>query len=190
MKPIENREAWFFASKEFEENRHPELWRRCLSECGDDENLARARYLQEAAALYDGFLAEGRRDGSPHADGQGGVQWVRDPNAGKSAKLSLYRESALLALAVPAMVIAAWVNYLYFIAQDRFPFQVWAVLLAVLLIPAAGILVYAGSFALRYRLSESFRQARTQRLMDALALRGIIAAVVVGMIGMYLIWAF
>lgn len=192
MNQIENREAWLLAAREFEENRHEGLWERCLNACSQDRNEARARYLQEAAVLYDRFLAEGRRQGSPHPDGRAGIiaPGKRPRSSGRSLFSLLIQASPLnpLVISLPAMIASVLIMLPFMLAEDRFPFQVWNGLLLLTLVSCAGIVGYALMFALRKRFDAGFAREWGERA-DRVAIWATVSLMMIGAISTYLVWA-
>ncbi|MCG5516483.1 MULTISPECIES: hypothetical protein [unclassified Ectothiorhodospira] len=191
MTQIQHREAWLLASREFDENRSESLWQRCLEQCHQDPNEAKAQYLNEAAVLYDQHLAQGRGEGTPHADGSGGVHRGRPPKRARIGLWARLKEPSLLnpvIAAIPLGLLALWIILGYIFAQTRPPFVAWGVLLALIYVPAAAIIGYTALFTLRYRLSESFRRQRAGEV-EGLSLWAIVSVLLFGAISMYLVWA-
>lgn len=192
MSSIHYREAWLLAARELEENRNENLWQQCLEACSRDPNEARARYLNTAAERYDRHLAQGRSEGSPHPDGQGGIpkEGARGGRKGPPWRERLLEPSPFnpLIAAVPLALTAFWWTLVYILVQTRPPFMVWGGLLMLVYVPSAAVLGYALVFALRYRLSPAFRQRRAEEA-EALAPWAMAALMAFGAISTYLLWA-
>ncbi|SEP99700.1 hypothetical protein SAMN05421693_11370 [Ectothiorhodospira magna] len=149
------------AEQAWMEDRDHILWQRCLLLADQDENAARAAYLDEATALFAAQLEAQAQAKQP------------DP-AWKNPWLG----------AILPALMALVISVLFTLAQYPFPFVAWSILMGIVFVPSAGILGYVGAFALRYRLESGFRAAQGHRT-ERIAVMGFIALALVGAIGTY-----